>query len=48
MLFLNFPPADTHELDFGKYVYDVELTTGTDVYTVIEPSCFEVMKEVTD
>ena len=41
-------PADTHELDFGKYVYDVELTTGTDVYTVIEPSCVEVMKEVTD
>ena len=41
-------PADTHKLDFGKYVYDVELTTGTDVYTVIEPSCFEVMKEVTD
>ena len=41
-------PADTHGLDFGTYVYDVELTTGTDVYTVIEPSCFEVMKEVTD
>ena len=41
-------PADTRKLDFGKYVYDVELTTGMDVYTVIEPSCFEVMKEVTD
>lgn len=42
-------PTDTHELAFGKYVYDVQLTTASgDVFTVIAPSVFEIMKEVTD
>lgn len=41
-------PEDTKDLVFGKYVYDVELTTAEgDVYTVIVPSTFEVLKEVT-
>lgn len=41
-------PADTSELDFGKYLYDVELTTAAgDVYTVIVPTTFEILKEVT-
>lgn len=41
-------PADTKDLPFGKYEYDVELTTeGGDVYTVIEPVTFELTKEVT-
>lgn len=41
-------PEDTNTLPFGKYVYDVELTTDNgDVYTVIEPSPFELLKEVT-
>lgn len=41
-------PSDTKYLQFGKYVYDVELTTEDgDVYTVIEPSVFELLKEVT-
>lgn len=41
-------PSDTKELSFGKYVYDVELTTEAgDVYTVIEPTTFELLKEVT-
>lgn len=32
----------------GKYLYDVELTTASgDVYTVIVPTTFEVLKEVT-
>lgn len=41
-------PVDTNHLSFGRYVYDVELTTdGGDVFTVIEPSTFEIMQEVT-
>lgn len=41
-------PSDTKPLSFGKYVYDVQLTTSNgEVYTVVEPNVFEVMKEVT-
>ena len=41
-------PSDTSNLAFGKYLYDVQITTGDgDVYTVIGPTTFEVMKEVT-
>lgn len=41
-------PKDTEELSFGKYLYDVELTTANgDVYTVIVPTTFEILKEVT-
>ena len=40
-------PEDTKSLAFGRYLYDVELTTATgDVYTVIVPTTFEVLKEV--
>ena len=41
-------PSDTSSLNFGKYIYDIQLTTsGGDVYTVVEPSTFELMEEVT-
>lgn len=41
-------PEDTNNLSFGKYLYDVELTTSSgDVYTIIEPTTFELLKEVT-
>lgn len=41
-------PEDTRDAQFGKYVYDVELTTvDGEVYTIIEPSVFEITKEVT-
>lgn len=41
-------PADTNELSYGKYVYDVQLTNEFDeVYTVIEPTSFELLSEVT-
>lgn len=41
-------PSDTSNLQFGKYYYDIELTTAVgDVYTVIEPATFELLKEVT-
>lgn len=43
----HIEPSDTAGLDFGKYKYDVQLTTDDgDVYTVIEPSDFVVMEEV--
>jgi uncharacterized protein YfaS (alpha-2-macroglobulin family) len=41
-------PSDTESMTFGSYKYDVQLTTaGGDVYTIIEPSKFEIMQEVT-
>lgn len=44
----HIEPDDTKNLSFGKYKYDVQLTTESgDVYTVIEPSVFELMQEVT-
>lgn len=44
----HIEPEDTKSLSFGKYLYDVELTTASgDVYTVIVPTTFEVLKEVT-
>lgn len=45
---IHIKPEDTSELDFGKYKYDVELRTASgDVYTVIEPSTFCLLQEVT-
>lgn len=41
-------PSDTKDIPFGRYLYDVELTTANeDVYTVIVPTTFEILKEVT-
>lgn len=41
-------PTDTQDMPFGKYVYDVQLTTeDSDIYTVIGPCSFEILKEVT-
>lgn len=38
---------DTANLDYGKYVYDIQLTQANgDVTTVIQPSVFEIMPEV--
>lgn len=45
---LHLEPKDTAELDYTKYVYDVELHTANgDVYTVIEETEFKLRKEVT-
>lgn len=45
---LHIKPEDTKAMAFGKYVYDVQLTTADgDVYTVIPPTPFELLKEVT-
>lgn len=44
----HIEPQDTSGLAFGKYKYDVQLTTaGGDVYTVIVPTTFEILQEVT-
>lgn len=44
----HIEPKDTAQLPFGKYRYDVQLLTASgDVYTVIEPTTFEIMQEVT-
>ena len=41
-------PSDTENLEFGSYKYDVQLTTSKgEIYTIIEPSTFQILKEVT-
>lgn len=41
-------PEDTNGLRFGRYIYDVQLTTEKGhVYTVIGPAVFEILPEVT-
>ena len=45
---LHIKPEDTKAMTFGKYVYDVQLTTADgDVYTIIPPATFDLQKEVT-
>ena len=44
----HIEPKDTAKMKFGHYKYDVQLTTaGGDVYTVITPTTFEILSEVT-
>ena len=44
----HIEPEDTRNCEFGKYKYDVQLTKASgDVYTVIEPTYFRVLPEVT-
>lgn len=44
---ITLDPADTKELTFGKYVYDIELTTADGyVDTFIGPSVFKITEEV--
>lgn len=40
-------PKDTTTLPFGKYVYDMQLTFGGVVKTIIKPSKFVLEYEVT-
>ena len=42
-------PIDTKGLDYGKYVYDIQVNTvDQEVFTVIGPAKFNVTKEVTE
>ena len=44
----HIEPSDTAGLSFRRYLYDVELRTAAgDVFTVIGPTAFEVLSEVT-
>lgn len=45
---IRIQPEDTGAIPFGSYVYDIQLTRadGT-VYTIIKPSTFSVLTEVT-
>ncbi len=45
---ISILPEDTQNLSYKKYVYDVQLTTAAgNVDTIIPPSTFEVLSEVT-
>lgn len=45
---IKINPDDTNNLSYGKYYYDVQLTTVSgDVFTVITPHKFEIQSEVT-
>lgn len=44
----HIKPEDTNGVKFGSYIYDVQLTTTDgDIYTIIEPTTFEIKTEVT-
>ena len=44
---INIAPTDTEGLEFGDYIYDIQLTTfGGKTYAVIPPSTFEIGPEV--
>ena len=44
---IKISPDDTRNLDYGQYVYDVQVTMANgDVATVIPPSPFNVLEEV--
>ncbi len=46
---IEITPEDTKALDFGAYKYDVQLTYASGrVTTIIPPSSFRVMEEITD
>ena len=45
---IKIEPSDTNNLDFRSYIYDVELITSDgDKYTIVRPSLFEILPEVT-
>lgn len=40
-------PDDTHELNFGYYVYDIQLIkVNGDIQTIVPPTSFEILQEV--
>lgn len=40
-------PADTQDLECGRYVYDVALQAGNNFFNIIEPSPFHIVANVT-
>lgn len=45
--YIVFAPEDTSELDTGLYVYDIQLRSGDNIYTIVPMSFFELRNEVT-
>lgn len=44
---INILPEDTNALQTGDYVYDLQLTFGGAVKTIVKPSTFTLEDEVT-
>ena len=45
---IDIAPNDTKNLSFGKYMYDLQIKYNNGLtLTVIKPSVFEIMEEVT-
>ena len=44
---ISIQPQDTSGLAFGDYVYDIQLTYGGRVKTLVPPSTFTLEEEVT-
>lgn len=44
---ISISPEDTQRLPFGKYIYDIQITYGGSVKTIVTPSAFEIGEEVT-
>lgn len=45
---IKITPEDTENLEYGTYRYDIQLNTEDgDVFTVIGPSKFKILQEVT-
>lgn len=40
-------PSDTKHLRYGEYAYDIQLSTGNDIFTVVGPAVFEITEEIT-
>lgn len=46
---INILPADTENLEFGAYVFDVRLYCDCEnIYTIVPYSKFEILRNVTD
>ena len=44
---IRISPDDTKNLEYGQYVYDVQVTMANgDVATVIPPTTFNILEEV--
>lgn len=46
---LQISPSDTKNLEFGKYLYDIQLdTVDGEVFTLIGPAEIRIMEEITN
>lgn len=45
---ITLAPSDTAALPYGKYLYDVGLQSGGAYHSIIEPTVFEILPNVTE